>query len=84
LTGQRRSGSGTPRDYGCGPALLGSAKREVCTVPSRPFILNAFAIEAALRHLAMVPRRLFENNVQTNAYDQNRPAAPRGFYLAFL
>jgi hypothetical protein len=45
-------------------------------------MLRALQIEPALVHLAGRGGKLCKNNVQTNAYDQNRPAAHRGFYLA--
>ena len=59
-----------------------SSKREVRRVPSRTLMLRAFQIEAALPHLAWCRAGCSKTMCTQMLCDQNRPAAPRGFYLA--
>jgi hypothetical protein len=71
-----------PSDHGSESFDEPDRQREVRAVPRRALISGRLSRRSGATHLAWCRGKLSKNNVQTNAYDQNRPAAHRGFYLA--
>ena len=83
LTGLRRSGVDSLQAIMARTSFRSvGQEREVCPVPRRALISDCLSRRSGAAHLAWCRGRLFKNNVQTRACDQNRPAAARGFYLA--
>jgi hypothetical protein len=82
LMGVRRSGSGAPSGHGLDPRSIGRAKARGARSAMQSFGSECISDRGSTAAPRVVPSQAVQSNVQTNTCDQNRPAAPRGFYLA--
>ena len=82
MTGLGRSGRGSPGDHGSDLLSISVIQARGAQGAIENFDAACFSDRGSTSTPRVVPCRLFKNDVHTDACDQNRPAAPRGFYLA--